>query len=946
MLIDFETRSVCDLRRAGAYRYAEDPSTRVLMLGWGKDGDAQVWLPGEEFPPEVREHAHRAARGEAVFHAHNAVFERLIWNGPLRRLVPDLPTLPPEAFDCTMARAAAAGWPLNLDLLGRVMGLEQQKDRAGAIALRAVSDGAKRYTAEQFDRSVEYCAQDVRTEAAALARLRPLSRDERQVWLLDQRINDRGVRLDVRSIHRIREVLAEARKRDTARLRTLTGGAVPEVSKLVQMRAWINERLGASGLPVPFMPDMRAETVERFLQYDHLPDEVRQVLQIRADAGGAAVKKLDAMLDCVGADGRARGLLQYHAANTGRWGGRLIQPQNFPRPGEGYKFVKDRVVALFYEQDAETIDAWYPGGVYAAASDALRPLILADEGRILRRADLSAIEARLVLWLAGHDDAMDIFRSGRCIYCEQASATYGRPIVRVPGQPDPPERQNGKVIVLGCFGADTLVLTDYGPRRIVDVTRDMQVWDGTEWVTHGGVIAQGEKETLRWAGVDATPNHRVLARGQWYRWDEVARGGSIQSLALETGLESWLSLVSSGASAAGSREYGFSVLAGGQNTPSPRATSDTAGQRDALPVPPRPRVHTASGGSVTRTSCLRTSPGSDCLTASPASSNGATILDASATDIMEAGAFQFGPLGGPTAASSWRICSRCRAGMNPGSNSIGSITTVGMNPATFASFHGPSTSRTGAPFGRYPNGSPNLNEKSPLLSKRMPTYDIALAGPKARFTILTDEGPLVVHNCGYQMGPARYIEHAATYGLHITPEQAQRDVYSYRERWWRVPEMWRAFERCAWRAFLDGGVHEYRGVQFAMHDGALCVRLHSGRVLRWQGVHTDQTEDDERPGLYAYRVAQGRWERVSLYGGIITERVTQATARDVMVHGLRLAEAEGLPVVLTVHDEAVTEPLTDGPGLDVLVRCLSTTPRFLPGLPLAADGTEGPRYGK
>jgi DNA polymerase len=649
MVIDFETRSDCDLRSAGAYRYAEDPSTRVIMLGWGKDGDAQVWLPGEEFPPEVREHARRAALGETVFHAHNAVFERLIWNGPLRRLVPDLPVLPPEAFDCTMARAAAAGWPLSLDLLGRVMGLEQQKDRAGAIALRNVSNGAKGYTAEQFERSIEYCAQDVRTEAAALARLRPLSKDERQVWLLDQRINDRGVRLDVRSIHRIREVLAEARKRDTARLRALTGGAVPEVSKLAQMRAWINERLGASGLPVPSMPDMRSETVEKFLQYDCLPDDVRQVLQIRADAGGAAVKKLDAMLACVNADGRARGLLQYHAANTGRWGGRLVQPQNFPRPGEGYKLLKDRVVDLFHEQDAETIDAWYPGGVYAAASDALRPLILAAEGRILRRADLSAIEARLVLWLAGHEDAMEIFRSGRCIYCEQASATYGRPIVRVPGQPDPPERQNGKVIVLGC---------------------------------------------------------------------------------------------------------------------------------------------------------------------------------------------------------------------------------------------------------------------------------------------------------GYQMGPARYIEHAASYGLHITPEQAQRDVYSYRERWWRVPEMWRAFERCAWRAFLDGGVHEYRGVQFAMHDGALCVRLHSGRVLRWQGVHTDQTEDDERPGLYAYRVSQGRWERVSLYGGIITERITQATARDVMVHGLRLAEAEGLPVILTVHDEVVTEPLADGPGLDVLIRCLSTTPRFLPGLPLAADGVEGPRYGK
>jgi DNA polymerase len=228
----------------------------------------------------------------------------------------------------------------------------------------------------------------------------------------------------------------------------------------------------------------------------------------------------------------------------------------------------------------------------------------------------------------------------------------------------------------------------------------------------------------------------------------------------------------------------------------------------------------------------------------------------------------------------------------------------------------------------------------------MPTYDLALSGPRRRFVIWTTGGPLLVHNCGYQMGPARYIEHAAGYGLFVTIEQAERDVYSYRNRWWRVPQMWREFEKCAWRAVLDGGVHEYRGIQFAMQDGALCVRLHSGRILRWQGVHTDQEEDDERPSLYAYRVDKGQWKRVSLYGGIITERITQATARDVMVHGMLLAEEAGMASVLTVHDEAVTDVQPSGPGLDVLVSCLATTPRYLPGLPLAADGAEGFRYGK
>lgn len=637
MVIDFETRSDLDLREVGAYRYAEHPSTTPLCLSYETaKGDVDRWEIGDPFPEEVIEVAARALAGGEPLHAHNATFERLIWNGPLRRLFPALPVLPPEAFDCTMARAAADGWPLKLETLGDAMGLPEieRKAASGRALISACSSTRKPLNAARLVEFFDYCDQDVRAERAVLTRIHPLSKSERRVYLFDQQINDRGVGIDRASALAIQIALTEANRKMARRLYDLTRGAVERQTQTARIVEWCRTR-GVS------LPDLKAQTVETVLRDpDVLPGDVQEVLQIRADAGGAAVKKIDTMLACVCDDGRARGLLQYHGANTGRWAGRLIQPQNFPRPTGTID------PSWFTRSPWQEIDAIYPGGLYTAASDALRPLMWAAPGKVIRRADLSAIEARIVLWLAGHDDAMQIFRDGKCIYCEMASAVYGYPVTK---KEHPEERQNGKVIVLGC---------------------------------------------------------------------------------------------------------------------------------------------------------------------------------------------------------------------------------------------------------------------------------------------------------GYQMGASRFVEHAADYGLSVTLGQAVEYVGAYRDRWYKVPQLWYGLEKCAYRAVEQGGVHSYHGIDFAVHDGALCCRIPSGRVLRWQGVELDYEDDGDRPRLFVHKVDQGKWKRLSLYGGLITERVTQATARDVMVHGMLRAEEEGLPVVLTVHDEVVTEPFETGPSVKTLEACLTETPRWIPGLPLAAEGAEGRRYGK
>lgn len=626
-VLDFETRSLCDLKRAGAYRYALDPSTVILCLAWGAPGeDTELWWPGEPFPAPLR----AAAEAGGPFHAHNAVFERLIWNHVLRQYEPTLPELPPAAWECSMARAAAAGWPLGLKLLGDAMGLDVRKDARGTLLINACSNAAKPWPAQvMLDSLGDYCLQDVRTETEALLRTPALSAPERRVWLLDQTINDRGVRIDTESLAAMQGMLRVADKEAAERLNEITRGSVDKPTKAAALRDWCE----AQGVT---LPDLRKETVEAALQRP-LPPQVAEALRIRIDAGGAAVKKLRAFEDCVGFDGRARGLLQYHAAGTGRWGGRLIQPQNFPRPTEKVD------PGIFLTHTADQIAAIH-GGVYSAVSNALRGLIWAAPGHTIRRADLNAIEARALLWLAGHEDAVAVLRAG-CIYCEMATTIYGRRIVK---GVDDLERFVGKVTVLGC---------------------------------------------------------------------------------------------------------------------------------------------------------------------------------------------------------------------------------------------------------------------------------------------------------GYQMGATRFVEHAASFGLTFSLLEADKIVRSYRSRWHKVPELWWGLEAAVRRAVTRGGKHEFRGVEFVMHEGALLCRIPSGRVLRWQGIEVEQ-DDDGRVQVFARKVHQNRWVPVSLYGGIITERVVQALARDVMVHGMFLAEKEGLPVVLTVHDELVTEPPISGAGVKVLEQCLEAVPRWAPGLPLKAEGVEGERYGK
>ena len=261
--IDFETRATVDLRETGVYPYAAHPDTDIWCMAWAFDDEpVQLWVPGQGLPPAIQDHILRG--GE--LRAWNAQFERIIWREIMVPRYGAAP-VPPEQWVCSMVEARAMGLPGSLDQAAKVLGVTQQKDSEGyGLMMRLTrprstgKDGRPIWwtNAEgKLDRLYEYCKQDVRTERAIIKALRRLTPNERELYLLDQRINDRGLGLDVALIESAMEVASEGTERANAALSELTGGAVRKVSNNGDLRAYLNEQgLGVDSVSKPVVAEL------------------------------------------------------------------------------------------------------------------------------------------------------------------------------------------------------------------------------------------------------------------------------------------------------------------------------------------------------------------------------------------------------------------------------------------------------------------------------------------------------------------------------------------------------------------------------------------------------------------------------------------------------------------------------------------------------------------
>ena len=327
--IDFETKSAVDLIKAGSHAYASHPSTDVLCMGYAfGDEPVQLWLPNQPLPKRVVDHV---ANGQMVCAWNLSGFEFLIWN---RILVfkYGAPMLVLKQCQDTMALAYAMALPGQLQHAAPALGLPHQKDMKGHRVMLKLSQPKKDGTfwtpetaPEDFAALYAYCPQDVEVERAADRRLVPLSDKEQRLWELDNRINARGVYIDkVSAIAAIKVVECEVARLNDQMMKA-TGGAVEACTNTKALATWVRYR----GIETPGVA--KADITDLLLR-DELPGDVREALLIRQEAGKSSTAKLESVMESLSQDGRIRGCFQYHGASTGRFAGRRVQLQNFPRP--------------------------------------------------------------------------------------------------------------------------------------------------------------------------------------------------------------------------------------------------------------------------------------------------------------------------------------------------------------------------------------------------------------------------------------------------------------------------------------------------------------------------------------------------------------------------------------------------------------------------------------
>lgn len=451
--IDYETFSEADLSEVGAYKYAEHASTRILMASISRDdGPEYLWVHPEcEIPELVSDPRAAALLAEAfdpsapadtLVWAHNAQFERAVTRF---RAAPDMGLTPPPAhrWRCTAAVARKAALPDSLEKCGAALNLSIQKDKRGSALIRKFSmphpkSGIRVMPEDdplEFAAFGEYCLTDTKVEKQIHAALKAflLRGSTLDTFLLDITLNDRGIPVNVPALQNARRIIDECQTDLHARFQTLTGLKPTQRARIVDF-------LAVEGVE---MKDMKQKTIEAALE--KLPQGLgRDTLALYAELNFAAAKKVHSMLECVNADGRVRGTLLYYGAGTGRWAGRLIQPQNFKKPT-----IKHTELAYAWICDGCTRDelALVFGNPLEVIASCIRHFIHLL-GRMLFDADYAAIEARVVCWLAGQEDALERFRKKIDSYKVMAGRIWGvnPDTIANPSK----ERDLGKTAVLGC----------------------------------------------------------------------------------------------------------------------------------------------------------------------------------------------------------------------------------------------------------------------------------------------------------------------------------------------------------------------------------------------------------------------------------------------------------------------------------------------------------------
>lgn len=475
--IDLETYSSVNIGKSGLYRYAQSPDFEILLLAYSLDGAPvqviDLTQPGAVIPSGVMQYLLDPG---TVKHAYNAAFE---WYCLSRRFRASDAWMQDwlSQWRCTMLHGLYCGYPSGLEAVGRALGLaeDQRKLATGKALIKYFCQPCKptkvnggrtrnlpRHDPEKWELFKQYNAQDVVTEMEVERRLSrfPVPDEVQRQWVTDQVINLRGVAVDEELVEGALALYDQAKAAHLEEAEAITGLSNP--NSVSQLKDWLSRETGQE------IGSLRKADMEELLGSSGTEGDVRRMLELRQELSKTSVKKYQAIQGAVCADGRVRGLLQFYGANrTGRWSGRLVQPQNLPRT-----YIRAELLPLGRElvkgRQGEGLRLVF-GSVTDTLSQLIRTAFIAKPGGTLIDADFSAIEARVVAWLAGEEWVLEVFRTHGKIYEATASQLYGVPMEKIKkGNPEYSLRQYGKAATLALGyggGASALVTAGHLPKE-------------------------------------------------------------------------------------------------------------------------------------------------------------------------------------------------------------------------------------------------------------------------------------------------------------------------------------------------------------------------------------------------------------------------------------------------------------------------------------------------
>lgn len=867
--IDIETYSSVDLKKSGMYKYVQSPDFEILLLAYSIDGQPVQIIDlaqGEPMPLSLIAYL---CNPNVIKHAWNAAFEwyclNKFWESPL------------DQWRCTMFHSLYCGLTGQLASTGPVIGLPEDKRKMG-IGKQLINIFCKptkptnkngqrtrtrpHHEPEKWRKFKEYCINDVVNEMEVERRLSafPVPDSEQRLWELDQMINMYGVAVDMELVEgalHCSEVITNELMTEAVQLSGLKN---PKSVK--QLSAWLTEETGEE------VADLQKETVSEMIKATD-NDTVRRMLEIRQELSKTSVKKYTAMKEAVCVDGRIRGLLQIYGANrTGRWAGRLVQVQNLPR---NHMEALELARQLVRRKQVETLKLIF-GNIPDTLSQLIRTAFIPAPGNTFGVADYSAIEARVIAWLAGEQWRLEVFATHGKIYEASASQMFGVPIELIKkGNPEYELRQKGKVAELACIAQGGLVLTNKGHILIEKITTDMLVWDGIEFVRHDGVIYRGIKEVMTYDGLTATADHLVWVEGE---------AGPIQFNESAT---------------RGARLYRPEPSRESLRTSRDHKSREKMEERLERPLraykmPPL-RISSMDSllqsitGKIKRLSTLLATKTHTEMVRQEIHSRETTMHKPERSRVSKLRRAWYSIL--------LRFCSCSR----------------NMDDRELRLTWKRNGDRPDRRKWKLRTWKSSVGDTSRELRKSAAVYDIINCGPRNRYTV---NGALV-HNCGYQ-GSIGALKAMGADKMGLSDDELLQIIKRWRASNKRIVDLWYSIENAALQVMRTGQPVGIRGLIIARESDMihgmdfLTITLPSGRKLYYAKPFLAEN-DRGREALYYHGINQDtkKWEVVPTYGGKLVENIVQAISRDCLAEAIQRLTREGYKVGMHIHDEVIID---------------------------------------